>query len=60
MGTLNIIDWCAVNGNPKPVWRGQAGSLYHIFQPAVMSNGQQQTIQAAGEVPGEVPGEVAG
>jgi len=33
MGSLNIIDWCAENGNPKPVWTQQAGSVFVTFQP---------------------------
>ena len=33
-GTLNIIDWCAENGNPVPDWQEQAGSVYVTFRPA--------------------------
>ena len=32
-GTLNIIDWCAENGNSPPVWFEQAGSVYVSFHP---------------------------
>ena len=35
-GTLNIIDWCAENGNPAPAWQEQAGSVYVTFLPAVL------------------------
>jgi len=35
MGTLNIIDWCAENGNPPTSWQEQAGSLFVTFFPAV-------------------------
>jgi len=35
-GTLNIIDWCAENGNPAPTWQEQAGSVYVTFLPAAL------------------------
>lgn len=33
-GTLNILDWCEENSNPRPTWREQAGSVRTIFFPA--------------------------
>ena len=33
-GTLNILDWCEENGNPRPTWREQAGSVMVFFFPA--------------------------
>jgi ATP-dependent DNA helicase RecG len=45
-GTLNIIDWCAENGNPPPKWREEAGSVFVIFAPA--------TPEAGPEVAGDV------
>lgn len=35
-GTLNIIDWCAENGNPAPNWQEQAGSVFVTFLPAAL------------------------
>ena len=32
-GTLNIIDWCRENGNPRPVWSVRAGSVVLTFRP---------------------------
>ena len=32
-GTLNIIDWCRENGNPRPVWSVRAGSVVLTFKP---------------------------
>jgi len=32
-GTLNMLSWCKENGNPSPVWREQANSIYVIFHP---------------------------
>jgi len=29
-----MIDWCTENGNPKPAWHEQAGSVYIEFLPA--------------------------
>ena len=55
-GTLNIIAWCAQNGNPAPTWQEQAGSVYVTFLPAVLPD----TLEVTGEVAGEVTGEVAG
>ncbi|MCF8051658.1 MAG: putative DNA binding domain-containing protein [Desulfobacterales bacterium] len=34
-GTLNILDWCAENGNPAPAWTEEAGSVVLSFTPAV-------------------------
>ena len=45
-GTLNIIDWCEENGNPKPTWQEQAGSVYVTFIPAVLPG----TPEVSGEV----------
>ena len=52
-GTLNIIDWCAENGNPPPVWSEHAGSVYVAFQPAalpdVLRGAEQVTAQVDAE-----------
>jgi len=40
-GTLNIIDWCAENGNPAPNWQEQAGSVYVTFLPAALPDTPQ-------------------
>jgi len=40
-GTLNIIDWCAENGNPPPDWSEQAGSVYVTFLPATLPDTPQ-------------------
>ncbi len=40
-GTLNIIDWCAKNGNPAPAWQEQAGSVYLTFLPAELPDTRQ-------------------
>lgn len=45
-GTLNILDWCAENGNPAPAWAEGAGSVVLSFTPA-----------ATGRVAGETKGE---
>ena len=42
-GTLNIIDWCAENGNPAPTWQEQSGSVYVTFVPAVLPATPQVT-----------------
>lgn len=34
MGTLNIIDWCKENGNPKPVWEVRTQSVVTTFLPS--------------------------
>ncbi|MBS4166598.1 hypothetical protein NEOC65_001687 [Neochlamydia sp. AcF65] len=34
MGTLNIIDWCKENGNPKPTWEMRAESVVTTFLPS--------------------------
>jgi ATP-dependent DNA helicase RecG len=70
-GTLNIIDWCAENANPKPTWHEQAGSVYVTFLPAALPDAQRATpkdrVKKArgrqgiiGEVTGKVADEVAG
>lgn len=47
MGTLNIIDWCKENGNPKPTWEVRAESVVTTFLPSVFF--------ATGEMPEERP-----
>ena len=47
MGTLNIIDWCKENGNPKPSWEVRAESVVTTFLPSVFF--------ATGEMPEERP-----
>ena len=42
-GTLNIIDWCEENGNPKPTLQEQAGSVYVTFMPAVFPDTEEVT-----------------
>ena len=34
MGTLNIIDWCKENGNPKPIWEVRTQSVVTSFLPS--------------------------
>ena len=34
MGTLNIVDWCKENGNPKPEWEVQTDSVIITFRPS--------------------------
>ena len=48
-GTLNIIDWCAENGNPAPTWSEQAGSVYVTFKPAVLPDVFLERPQARDE-----------
>jgi ATP-dependent DNA helicase RecG len=45
MGTLNIIDWCKENGNPKPTWEVRAESVVTTFLPS--------SFFATGKRPGE-------
>ncbi|MBS0585739.1 MAG: putative DNA binding domain-containing protein [Verrucomicrobia bacterium] len=45
MGTLNIIDWCKENGNPKPTWEVRAESVVTTFLPS--------SFFATGKKPGE-------
>ncbi len=47
MGTLNIIDWCKENGNPKPTWEVRAESVVTTFLPS--------SFFATGEMPEERP-----
>lgn len=47
MGTLNIIDWCKENGNPKPTWEVRAESVVTTFLPS--------GFFATGEMPEERP-----
>jgi len=60
-GTLNIMDWCIDNGNPTPIWKEQAGSVYVVFLPAELpvagTVGTQQET-GGGQLSGEVTGEV--
>ena len=54
-GTLNILDWCAENGNPAPAWAEQAGSVVLTFVPQTTEQVEDQVkAQVAGEVTGEV------
>jgi ATP-dependent DNA helicase RecG len=57
-GTLNIVDWCAENGNPPPKWREEAGSVFVIFAPATPGGGMEVTTEATTEVTTEVTAEV--
>lgn len=66
-GTLNIIDWCRENANPKPARHEQAESVYATFMPAALPATQRASRKvgpgaAPGrrEVTGGVTGEVAG
>ncbi len=34
MGTLNIVDWCKGNGNPKPHWQVRTQSVVTTFLPS--------------------------
>jgi ATP-dependent DNA helicase RecG len=34
-GTLNIIDWCKENGNPRPTWEVRADSVVTTFLPSI-------------------------
>jgi predicted HTH transcriptional regulator len=36
-GTLNIINWCKANANPKPTWAEQSGSIALRFFPNTIS-----------------------
>lgn len=53
-GTLNIIDWCTENANPKPTWREQAGSVYVNFLPATQPANLAVTDHGSGQVTSEV------
>jgi len=53
-GTLNIIDWCMENGNPKPTWREQAGSVYITFLPAVLQTAPEVTDHVTDQVTDQV------
>jgi ATP-dependent DNA helicase RecG len=33
MGTMNILDWCKANGNPKPKWEIRTQSVVMTFLP---------------------------
>lgn len=47
MGTLNIIDWCKENGNPKPTWEVRAESVVTTFLPSsFFSTGKRPEEQA--------------
>lgn len=58
MGTLNIIDWCAKNGNPPPVWSEQAGSVSVTFRPAALPEVHRRAEEVTGDVTEEVTGDV--
>lgn len=48
MGTLNIIDWCKENGNPKPTWEVRAESVVTTFLPSsFFSTGKRPEEQTA-------------
>jgi ATP-dependent DNA helicase RecG len=53
-GTLNIVERCAENGNPPPMWREEAGSVFVIFAPATPGGGPEVTGEVTGEVTREV------
>ncbi|MBU1172053.1 MAG: hypothetical protein KKD44_21055 [Proteobacteria bacterium] len=36
MGSLNIIDWCAENENPQPVWSQQTDSIFVTVQSSAL------------------------
>jgi len=55
-GTLNIVDWCAENGNSPPKWKEEAGSVFVVFAPATPGGGVEATREATREVAGEVIG----
>jgi ATP-dependent DNA helicase RecG len=57
-GTLNIVDWCAENGNPPPKWREEAGSVFVVFAPATPGGGPEVTGEVTREVAGDVTREV--
>ena len=33
--TINIIDWCKENGNPKPTWEVRDESVITTFFPSI-------------------------
>lgn len=59
MGTLNIIDWCKENGNPKPVWEVRAESVVTTFLPssffATGKRPEEQAEEAEKVRPGSRP-----
>ncbi len=57
-GTLNIVDWCAENGNPPPKWREEAGSVFVVFAPATPEGDREVTGEVARDVAGDVTREV--
>ena len=57
-GTLNIIDWCAENGNPPPLWQEQADSVYVTFLPAVLPGTPEVTDQVTDQVADQVTDQV--
>jgi len=50
-GTLNMIDWCAENGNQPPNWSEQAGSVFVIFTPAPSKTVAEVTPQVPDKYP---------
>jgi len=50
-GTLNMIDWCAENGNQPPNWSEQAGSVFVIFTPAPYKTVAEVTPQVPDKYP---------
>ncbi len=57
-GTLNILDWCAENGNRAPAWAEQAGSVVLTFDPQTTEQVEDQVKAQEAQVAGEVTGEV--
>src|SRR5262249_9405185 len=52
MGTLNIIDWCKENGNPKPAWEVRADSVVTTFLPSsFFSTGKKPKEKAKKIIP---------
>jgi ATP-dependent DNA helicase RecG len=48
-GTLNIIEWCKANANPKPSWSDQVGSVILRFLPnsaAAISAQQESQLES--------------
>ena len=46
MGTMNILDWCKTNGNPKPKWEIRTQSVVMTFLPTQFyATGEIKTAQ---------------
>jgi predicted HTH transcriptional regulator len=51
-GTLNILEWCKANTNPKPSWTDKAGSVVMRFLPnsaAALSEQQESQLESQQE-----------